>query len=384
MSPLFELSDTALSLVLVIGGITCFFMALIAVVQYDIKRVIAYSTLSQLGYMTMALGASAYSAAMFHLMTHAFFKAVLFLGAGAVIIAMHHEQDMRKYGGLKKYLPVAYWTMLIGAAANAGLPPFAGFFSKDTIIDAVQASHLWGSGFAYLAALGAVFVGGLYSFRLIFLTFHGEERFAAHAEESHHGHDDHAHGGVPAKELMVINVPLILLAIPSLLSGFLIGTVVFGDYFGDSIVFSGEHPVTEELTREFAGAWDMVLHSVLSWPLWLAIAGLVTAFYLYILRPDMAAVVRARLSPLVKILDDKYGFDRFNDWFFAGGARRIGSDLWKVGDVKIIDGLINGSARLVGWAAAVVREVQNGYIYRYAFIMLLGVFGLLSVRFLFE
>jgi NADH-quinone oxidoreductase subunit L len=380
MSPLFELSDTALSLVLVIGGITCFFMALIAVVQYDIKRVVAYSTLSQLGYMTMALGASAYSAAIFHLMTHAFFKAVLFLGAGSVIIALHHEQDMRHMGGLRKYMPITYVTVLIGALANAGFPPFAGFFSKDTIIESLHASHTWGAGFAYAAALGAVFVGGLYSFRLVFYAFHGKERF----DSEGHGHGDgHGHGGPPKESPAVVTVPLILLAFFSVVSGWVIGDVVFGTYFGSSIVVSGEHGVIAEMAEEFHGIAGMVLQGFLELPFWLALAGAGAAYYLYILNPGSDAVVRSKLGWLVKILDDKYGFDRFNDWFFAGGARRIGSGLWKIGDVKIIDGLINGSARLVGWTAAMVREVQNGYIYRYALIMLSGVLGLLSVRFLF-
>jgi NADH-quinone oxidoreductase subunit L len=385
MSPLFELSDTALSLVLVIGGITCFFMALIAVVQYDIKRVIAYSTLSQLGYMTMALGASAYSAAIFHLMTHAFFKAVLFLGAGSVIIALHHEQDMRHMGGLRKYMPITYVTVLIGALANAGFPPFAGFFSKDTIIEALHASHTWGAGFAYGAALGAVFVGGLYSFRLVFYAFHGKERFdtGGHGHADAHG-DDHGHSGPPHESPAVVTVPLILLAFFSVVSGWIIGDVVFGPYFGNAIFVSGEHGVIAEMAEEFHGVSAMVLQGFLELPFWLALAGAGIAYYLYILNPGSDAVVRSKLSWLVKILDDKYGFDRFNDWFFAGGARRVGSGLWKIGDVKIIDGLINGSARLVGWTAALVRELQNGYIYRYAFVMLLGVFGLLSVRFLFE
>ena len=384
MSPLFELSDTALSFVLVIGAITAFFMALIAVVQYDIKRVVAYSTLSQLGYMTMALGASAYSAAIFHLMTHAFFKAVLFLGAGAVIVAMHHEQDMRKMGGLRKYLPVTYWTMLIGAAANSGFPPFAGFFSKDTIIEALHASHTWGAGFAYVAALFGVFVGALYSFRLIFYAFHGKERFEAHAHHGQHGHGDHGHGSVPAKELWVINLPLILLAIPSLLAGFSIGTVVYGDYFGGSIVFGESHPVIEELRGEFHGAFTMILHGITSLPFWFALAGAGTAFYLYILRPDLPAVLRGKLDVLVRVLEDKYGFDRFNDWFFAGGARLVGGGLWKIGDIALIDGLmVNGSAKLVGWSASVVRLVQSGYIYTYVFGMLIGVLGLLTLTLFF-
>jgi NADH-quinone oxidoreductase subunit L len=382
MSPLFELSDAALSLVLIIGGITCFFMALIAVVQYDIKRVIAYSTLSQLGYMTMALGASAYSAAIFHLMTHAFFKAVLFLGAGSVIIAMHHEQDMRHMGGLRKYMPITYVTVLIGALANAGFPPFAGFFSKDTIIEALHASHTWGAGFAYAAALGAVFVGGLYSFRLVFYAFHGKERFDT-AEHKHADHgDDHDHGGPPQESPWVVTLPLVLLAIPSVASGWVIGDVVFGNYFGTSIFVSEEHGVIAEMAHEFHGIGAMMLQGLTELPFWFALAGAGTAFYLYILRPDLPAVVRGKLSLVVRILDDKYGFDRFNDWFFAGGARLIGGGLWKFGDVAVIDGLINGSARLVGWTAALIRELQSGYIYRYAFIMLTGVLGLLSMRFL--
>jgi NADH-quinone oxidoreductase subunit L len=392
MSPLFELSDTALSLVLIIGAITTFFMALIAVVQYDIKRVIAYSTLSQLGYMTMALGASAYSAAIFHLMTHAFFKAVLFLGAGAVIVAMHHEQDMRKMGGLRKYLPITYWTMLIGAAANAGFPPFAGFFSKDTIIEALQTSHAYGSTFAYLAALGAVFVGGLYSFRLIFYTFHGKERFDLDAHDDHaledhadaaHGEEEpghHDHGGPPADEMWVISIPLILLAIPSLLAGFTIGNVVYGEYFGNAIVFSEAHPVMEELQHEFVNPMQMMLHGILSLPFLLALAGAGTAFYLYILRPDLPGVLREKMAPLVRILEDKYGLDRFNDWFFAGGARLLGGGLWKVGDVTVIDGLINASARLVNWFSFETRRLQSGYIYTYALVMLVGVFVLLTAR----
>jgi NADH-quinone oxidoreductase subunit L len=387
MSPLFELSDTALSFVMIIGALTAFFMALIAVVQYDIKRVIAYSTLSQLGYMTMALGASAYSAAIFHLMTHAFFKAVLFLGAGSVIIAMHHEQDMRHMGGLRKYMPITYITVLIGALANAGFPPFAGFFSKDTIIEALHASHTWGASFAYLAALGGVFVGGLYSFRLVFYAFHGKERFDttehAHAGDHHDDHDDHGHGGPPHESPWVVTLPLILLAIPSVAAGWVIGDVVFGKFFGSAIFVAEEHGVIGEMAAEFHGIAGMMLQGLMELPFWLALAGAGTAWYLYILRPDMPAVVRAKLSPLVKILDEKYGFDRFYSWFFAGGARRLGNGFWKIGDVAIIDGLINGLARLVGWIADFIREVQNGYIYRYAFIMLLGVFGLLSVRFLF-
>jgi NADH-quinone oxidoreductase subunit L len=385
MSPLFELSQTALSFVLVIGAITTFFMALIAMIQYDIKRVVAYSTLSQLGYMTMALGASAYSAAMFHLVTHAFFKAVLFLGAGSVIIAMHHEQDMRKMGGLRKYLPVTYLTMLIGAWANAGLPPFAGFFSKDTIIEAVhaaQAAGVPGASFALLAALGAVFAGGFYSFRLVFFAFHGKERFDTHGgDHGHgHGHDDHGHGGTPHESPLVVTIPLILLAIPSIAAGWLIGTVVFGDYFGSTIFISPDHPGMAKLAEEFHGVLPMIMHSFTTLPFVLALAGAGTAFYLYIVKPDLPAVLRAKLGFIVRILDDKYGLDRFNDWFFAGGARKLGGGLWKFGDVAIIDGFfVNGSARVIGWGSTVIRQFQSGYIYHYAFAMIIGILLLLSL-----
>jgi NADH-quinone oxidoreductase subunit L len=364
MSPLFELSDTARSMVLIIGGITAFFMALIAMVQYDIKRVVAYSTLSQLGYMTVALGASAYSVAIFHLMTHAFFKALLFLGAGSAIIALHHEQDMRKMGGLRKYMPVTWICMWIGALANAGFPPFAGFFSKDSIIEAVQLSHTFGAGFAWLMVLAGVFVGGFYSFRLVFYAFHGKERF-----DPHHP---------PHESPLVVTAPLVLLAIPSVISGWVIGDVVFGGYFGSSIVISDAHPGVKEMAEEFHGVVPMALHAVFTAPFWLALAGAGAAFYLYILRPEMAAVVRKKAGVLVAILEDKYGFDRFNDWFFAGGARKVGTGLWRWGDVTVIDGLmVNGSARLVRWFAGVVRWVQSGLIYHYAFYMIIGVVALL-------
>ncbi|MFM9968329.1 MAG: NADH-quinone oxidoreductase subunit L [Burkholderiales bacterium] len=392
MSPLFELSQTALSVVLVIGAITAFFMALIAVVQYDIKRVVAYSTLSQLGYMTMALGASAYSAAMFHLMTHAFFKAVLFLGAGSVIIAMHHEQDMRKMGGLRKYLPITYGVVLIGALANAGLPPFAGFFSKDTIIEALHASTTPGAGIAYLAALFGVFIGALYSFRLVFYAFHGKERFAhdvhGHddgAAQSHNAHGDDAHGhehgrsGPPRESPAVVTVPLVLLAIPSVCAGWWVGTIVHGNFFGSAITVSAGHPWIEEMAREFHGVFGMMLHALTTLPFWFAIAGVTTAWYAYLHRPEFAGQMRERFSGLVSILDRKYGIDEFNQRVFAGGAVKIGSTFSSVGDRILIDGLmVNGSARLVGWFAGVVRGIQTGYVYHYAFSMIIGVFVILS------
>ncbi len=380
MSPLFELSETALSVVLVIGAITAFFMSLIAVVQYDIKRVVAYSTLSQLGYMTVALGASAYSVGMFHLMTHAFFKAVLFLGAGSVIVAMHHEQDMRRMGGLRKYMPITYLTMFIGALANAGLPPFAGFFSKDSILEAVHLSHTPGAGFAYLAVLAGVFVGGLYSFRLIFYAFHGEERFRRAAAHDPHGHDAHGHGGghPPHESPAVVTIPLILLAIPSICAGWVIGSILYGNYFGSAIFIAPEHEGLAEMAHEFHGVVSMALHGLTSLPFWLAFAGAATAFYLYIVNPSLPGVIREKAGILVTILEEKYGFDRFNDWFFAGGARAVGRGLWQGGDVGLIDGvLVNGSARLVGWIAALARRLQSGYIYHYAFTMIIGVFALL-------
>ncbi len=419
MSPLFELSETALSVVMIIGAITAFFMALIATVVYDIKRVVAYSTLSQLGYMTVALGASAYSVGIFHLVTHAFFKAVLFLGAGSVIIALHHEQDMRKMGGLRKYMPITYFTMLIGAFANAGFPPFSGFFSKDTIIEAVHASQVPGAGFAYLATLLGVFVGGFYSFRLIFYTFHGRERFSdphhpdvkeleaeraaeraaqqkieahdVHAHDKHahddHKHDDHAHAHgeheAPHESPWVVTLPLILLAIPSVCAGWVIGTILYSGFFGDSIYFSPQHPVMATLKEGFRGVVPMMLHGLMSLPFWFAAAGFATAWVLYIARPDLPAILRRKAGVLVTILMEKYGFDRFNDWFFAGGARLIGTGLWKGGDVAVIDGIfINGSARAVGWFAGVFRYLQSGFIYHYAFAMIIGVLVLLTMIFI--
>jgi NADH-quinone oxidoreductase subunit L len=390
MSPLFELSDTALSFVIVIGAITTLFMALIAIVQTDVKRVVAYSTLSQLGYMTMALGASAYSVAIFHLMTHAFFKAVLFLGAGSVIIAMHHEQDMRKMGGLRKYMPITYITMLIGAIANAGLPPFAGFFSKDSIIEAVHLANVPGAGFAYYCALAAVFVGGLYSFRLIFFTFHGEERFrnaaahhGDHAHDAHHdAHDDHGHHGPvePHESPKVVTVPLILLSIPAIASGWLIGTILYGNWFGGAISIAETHKAMATMASQFHGIFGMMTHGVTTLPFWLAISGAATAWYLYIVRPDLPAVIKQKLAFPAMILEEKYGFDRFNDWFFAGGARGLGRGLWKAGDQILIDGvMVNGSAGAVGWFAGLTGLIQSGRIYRYALAMLFGVVAFLSL-----
>ncbi|MBU0752171.1 MAG: NADH-quinone oxidoreductase subunit L [Gammaproteobacteria bacterium] len=381
MSPLFELSEAALSFVIVIGAITALFMALIAIVQTDIKRVVAYSTLSQLGYMTVALGASAYSVAIFHLMTHAFFKAVLFLGAGSVIIAMHHEQDMRRMGGLRKYMPITYLTVLIGAIANAGLPPFAGFFSKESIIEAVHFSQIPGAGFAYAALLAGVFIGGLYSFRLVFFAFHGEERFR-HAGAHHGDHGDHGHGHhvEPHESPKVVTVPLILLAIPAIASGWVIGPMLFGGFFGDAIVIAPEHGALAHMKENFHGVFGMMTHALGTLPFWLAVGGAATAWFLYIKRPDLPAVIKGRLAPFVWVLEKKYGFDDFNDWFFAGGSRLLGRGLWKGGDQTLIDGIaVNGTARLVGRFAGVVRLLQSGHIYQYAFSMIIGVFVLLTL-----
>lgn len=396
MSPLFELSETALSVVMVIGAITALFMALIAMVQYDIKRVVAYSTLSQLGYMTVALGASAYSVAIFHLMTHAFFKAVLFLGAGSVIIALHHEQDMRKMGGLRKYMPITYLTVLAGALANAGFPPFAGFFSKDTIIEAVHASQIPGAGFAYFATLLGVLIGGFYSFRLVFFAFHGKARFAdphdllvkeVEAERAHEaGHDHGGHGHelhTPHESPAVVTLPLILLAIPSLCAGWIIGDFVYGSYFGNAIYVAPGHAVVAELAKSYHGVVPMIIHGLTTAPFWFALTGLAAAWYLYIARPGLAPVLRRKAGWLVTILMEKYGFDRFNDWFFAGGARKLGSGLWKGGDVAVIDNIfVNGSARLVGWFSGVIRHCQSGYIYHYAFTMIIGILLLLTMIFI--
>jgi len=351
MSPLFELSETARSVVLVIGAITALSMALVAMTQFDIKRVVAYSTLSQLGYMTVALGASAYSAGIFHLMTHAFFKAVLFLAAGSVIIALHHEQDMRRMGGIRKFMPITYWTMLIGAFANAGLPPFAGFFSKDAIIDAVHASATPGAALAYWMLVAGVFAGGVYSFRLVFLAFHGEPKY----DPAHPPHESPA----------VVTLPLVLLAIPSICAGWLIGNVVYGDYFGAAL------PRSEEA---FHGLVSFTLHGFAGPALWAAIAGAVVAWVLYIKTSGLPKRIAIALGPLYALVERKYGFDELYSWLFENGARLVGTGFWRAGDQTVIDGLmVNGSARVVGWFAGVVRLFQTGFVYQYAFTMLIGV-----------
>ncbi len=368
MSPLFELSDTALTVILVIGGITTLSMALVAIVQNDIKRVVAYSTLSQLGYMTVALGASAYSVAVFHLMTHAFFKAVLFLGAGSVIIAMHHEQDMRKMGGLKKYMPITYWTMFMAAVASAGVPGFSGFFSKDAIIEAVHFADIPGAGFAYFCVLSTVFITAFYTFRLLFMTFHGKPRMDHHTEE-------HLH-----ESPWVVTLPLIILAIPTVGAGWLIGPMLFGGYFGDAILIAPQHGAVAQMAEGFHGIVGMMTHALSTAPFWLSIGGIFTAWYLYMVKTDLPEKLKQIAGPLYTLLDRKYYIDEFYSWLFAGGARALGGGLWKIGDVKVIDGFfVNGAARVVGWTALLVRRFQSGYIYHYAFTMIVGVFVLMSL-----
>ncbi|KJK23665.1 NADH:ubiquinone oxidoreductase subunit L [Burkholderiaceae bacterium 16] len=399
MSPLFELSDTALSFVLVIGAITALFMGFLGMIQNDIKRVVAYSTLSQLGYMTVALGASAYSVAVFHLMTHAFFKALLFLAAGSVIIGLHHDQDIRNMGGLRKYMPITWITSLVGSLALIGTPFFAGFYSKDSIIEAVAESHIAGSGFAYFAVLSSVFVTAFYSFRLYFLVFHGEERFGKEEHHAHHAgnHDDeeatadHHHGLAPGEKPhespWVVTLPLVLLAIPSVVIGALtIKPLLFGDFFKHGVafkdvIFVGEnHHAMEELAQGFHGWVEMALHSVTTPVLWLAIAGVVLSWFFYMKRPDIPAAIKQRFSGLYKLLDNKYYMDAINEAVFARGARLLGTGLWKGGDQGLIDGLVvNGSARVVAWFASVSRYLQSGYIYHYAFAMILGMLILLTM-----
>ncbi|MBR0566285.1 NADH-quinone oxidoreductase subunit L [Azoarcus sp. L1K30] len=392
MSPLFELSDTALSFVLVIGATTALFMGFLGIIQNDIKRVVAYSTLSQLGYMTVALGVSAYSAAVFHLMTHAFFKALLFLGAGSVIIGMHHDQDMRNMGGLWKYMPITWFTSLLGSLALIGFPFFAGFYSKDSIIEAVHASTLAGSGYALFCVMLGVFVTAFYSFRMYFLVFHGKERFGHdHGHHEHHGdHDDeepatdHHHGLAPGQKPhespLVVTLPLILLAIPSVLIGFFtIEPMLFGDWFKGVIFFSEHHEGMKELAENFHGPVAMALHGIQSLPFWLAMGGVATAWFFYMIKPEIPAAIQRTFKPLYTLLDNKYYFDRFNEIVFAGGARLLGKILWKGGDQGLIDGLmINGSARLVGWVSRISALFQTGHLYQYAFTMIIGVFVLLT------
>lgn len=410
MSPLFELSDTALSFILIIGSITALFMGFLGIIQNDIKRVVAYSTLSQLGYMTVALGASAYSVAVFHLMTHAFFKALLFLAAGSVIIGMHHDQDIRNMGGLRKYMKITWITSLLGSLALIGTPLFSGFYSKDSIIEAVHATHITGAGFANFAVLSGVFVTAFYSFRMYFLVFHGEERFGkehahhddhahakvadhhdAHSHDAHdahghdddHGHDEHhglAPGQKPHESPWVVTLPLILLAIPSVIIGyFAIEPMLHGDFFKGVIFVDPKHGAMTELNEMFHGAMAMAIHGLQTAPFWLAFGGVAAAYYCYMINPRVPAWFYKNFRAIHTLLENKYYMDKFNDFFWAGGARLLGGGLSKVGDKTLIDGLIvNGSAKAVGWFSSIVRTLQTGYIYHYAFFMILGVLGFVS------
>ncbi len=381
MSPLFELSDTALNFVLVIGAITALFMGFLGIIQNDIKRVVAYSTLSQLGYMTVALGASAYSVAVFHLMTHAFFKALLFLAAGSVIMGVHHNQDIRWMGGLRKTMPITWITSLLGSLALIGTPLFAGFYSKDSIIEAVHFSTLPAAGFAHFAVLAGVFVTAFYSFRMYFLVFHGKERFDQNPDAHHdtpHGHHDAHH---PHESPWVVTVPLVLLAIPSVVIGFMtIGPMLFGDFFKDAIfVDAAAHPAMAELAKIFHGPMAMATHALGTAPFWLAVAGVASSYYLYMVNPALPAAIKRGAMPLYTLLENKYYMDWFNENVLARATRGLGTALWKGGDEALIDGvLVNGSWKVVGWVSSVVRRLQSGFLYHYALSMILGVFGLMT------
>ena len=385
MSPLYELSDAALNFILVIGSITALFMGFLGIIQNDIKRVVAYSTLSQLGYMTVALGASAYSVAVFHLMTHAFFKALLFLGAGSVIMGMHHNQDIRWMGGVRKYMPITWITSLLGSLALIGTPLFSGFYSKDSIIEAVHESHLPAAGFANFAVLAGVFVTAFYSFRMYFLVFHGKERYDQNPDAHHddHHHDDHhGHGdGKPHESPWVVTLPLVLLAIPSVVIGyFTIEPMLFGDFFKDAIFTNADkHPVMAELKEAFHGPLAMAEHALTSVPFMLALAGVVVSWYMYLINPKVPAFFAKVLRPLIVILENKYFMDWINENILSRGARLLGMGLWKGGDRALIDGLVvNGSWKVVGWIASVARRFQSGYLYHYALVMILGVFALMT------
>ncbi|MGH8049454.1 MAG: NADH-quinone oxidoreductase subunit L [Arenimonas sp.] len=422
MSPMFELSETALQFVLFIGATTAFFTGLMGIVQNDIKRVVAYSTLSQLGYMTVALGVSAYSGAVFHLMTHAFFKALLFLAAGSVIIGMHHEQDMRKMGGLKKYMPITYWTSLIGTLALTGFPFLSGYYSKDMIIDA---THLaaeeggWINQYAYWSVLLGVFITSFYSFRLFYLTFHGEERFRdnehahdehsdakpAHAEvapdehlhanaeqsdehvhDDHAEHDDHHHGPhIPHESPLVVTIPLILLAIPSVIVGFMtVGPMLFGDFFTGAITVTGEHQWFAKIAEELGGTHGIALHMGLHFfkapAFWLAFSGFALATYIYLFNINVAKKCQKIFALPIRILENKYGFDDLWIKGFAGGGIALGRSAAKWIDTRIIDGLfVDGTAVLIDRTAGLVRQIQSGRLYIYAFAMILGLIALLAL-----
>ena len=384
MSPLFELSDTALNLVMAIGAITALFMGFLGLIQNDIKRVVAYSTLSQLGYMTVALGASAYSVAVFHLMTHAFFKALLFLGAGSVIMGMHHNQDIRWMGGVRKYMPITWITSLLGSLALIGTPFFSGFYSKDSIIEAVAESTLPAAGFAHFAVLAGVFVTAFYSFRMYFLVFHGAERYDQNPDahhDDHHAHDDGHHDHTPHESPWVVTVPLLLLAIPSVVIGyFTIDAMLFGDFLKDAIfVNADKHEAMHELGHAYHGAIAMAMHAFSSAPFWLAFAGVVSSYYMYMINPSVPAAIKRACMPIFTLFENKYYMDWINENILARGARALGTGLWKGGDQSVIDGgIVNGSWKLVGAVSVVTRQLQSGYLYHYALAMIVGVFLLMT------
>lgn len=381
MSPLFELSDTALSFIMVIGAITALFMGFLGIIQNDIKRVVAYSTLSQLGYMTVALGASAYSVAVFHLMTHAFFKALLFLGAGSVIMGCHHNQDIRWMGGLRKYMPITWITSLLGSLALIGTPLFSGFYSKDSIIEAVMESHLPGAGFAKFAVLAGVFVTAFYSFRMYFLVFHGKERFDQNPDAHHGEHGHHEDHHVPHESPWVVTLPLVLLAIPSVFIGYIaIEPMLYGEFFKDAIFVNADvHSSMRELGEKFHGPWQMAIHSLTTMPLWLALSGVALSYVFYMVKPEWPTAIKKTFMPVFNLLENKYYLDWINENILARGARALGTGLWKVGDQAIIDGgLVNGSWKLIGKISDVVRKAQTGFLYHYALVMILGIFVLMT------
>jgi NADH-quinone oxidoreductase subunit L len=378
MSPLFELSDTALNLIMVVGSITALFMGFLGIVQNDIKRVVAYSTLSQLGYMTVALGASAYSVAVFHLMTHAFFKALLFLGAGSVIMGLHHNQDIRWMGGVRKYMPITWITSLLGSLALIGTPLFSGFYSKDSIIEVVAASHLPAAGWAYFAVLAGVFITAFYSFRMYFLVFHGKERYDQNPD-AHHHHGEHPH--VPHESPWVVTLPLVLLAIPSVFIGyFTIEPMLFGDFLKDAIYVNADlHPAMQEFKQEFHGAWAMAVHALSTLPLLLAVGGVTLSYYMYMVKPSLPAAILRTFKPLHTLLVNKYYLDDFNEKVLAKGSRALATVLWRGGDQGLIDGLVvNGSWKLVGVVSRLSKQLQTGFLYHYALVMILGMFGLIT------
>ena len=378
MSPLFELSDTALNLILVVGSITALFMGFLGIVQNDIKRVVAYSTLSQLGYMTVALGASAYSVAVFHLMTHAFFKALLFLGAGSVIMGLHHNQDIRWMGGVRKYMPITWITSLLGSLALIGTPLFSGFYSKDSIIEVVAASHLPAAGWAYFAVLAGVFITAFYSFRMYFLVFHGKERYDQNPD-AHHHHGEHPH--VPHESPWVVTLPLVLLAIPSVFIGyFTIEPMLFGDFLKDAIYVNADlHPAMQEFKQEFHGALAMAVHALSTLPLLLAVGGVTLSYYMYMVKPSLPAAILRTFKPLHTLLVNKYYLDDFNEKVLAKGSRALATVLWRGGDQGLIDGLVvNGSWKLVGVVSRLSKQLQTGFLYHYALVMILGMFGLIT------